>query len=148
MRELNLRPQGGPGKKGTNTANKNADGSVTLNDSIRLTDEGQNAVFRKKYSYHDSDPYLGKYGKSYADKEGFETKGAGNASFKNGYVSFGKNAYNQQDQEKIFGKMRNDPTNKGREFYLKGAAAGSKYGAPSGYKYNKTKSVNPINSVK
>lgn len=148
MRDLNLRPPGpitGGGGK-TNTAKKNKDGTVTLNNSAVLTKEGQEAIFDTEYKYNEGQPYLGKYGDYYSGAENRRTKGANVASFKDGYVSFKDKQYNDVAQQRIMDEMRAYPQNKGREFYLKDSQK-NKYKSPSGYQYNKTQ-VNPLKSVR
>lgn len=135
-----------PGKK-ENTATKNADGTVTLNDSVQLNKEGQDAILRKKYEMNKEEPYLGKYGSTYADKEGFETKGGGIMSYKDGQVAFNKR-YNRDDQQAYMDRVRSLPENKGRDIYLSGST-NPKYMAPSGYNAGRTtKTLKPSAPIK
>lgn len=137
---------GDPVKKKQNTAVKNADGTVTLNDSVNLTKEGQSTLLRKKYEHQKDAPYLGKYGATYADEEGFETKGGNVAGYKEGFVSF-NNRYNQDDQQMYMDKIRGLPENKGRGIYLKGSN-NPKYMAPKGYSATVTETVDPLAPIK
>ena len=148
MRNLNLSPKGGPGKK-KNTITKNTDDTVSVvgdkGNELRLTEEGQDAILRKKFKYND-EPYLDKYGASYADKEGFEAKGASNISYKDGYVNFKDKSYNADAQHSIMNKLRGLPQNKGKDLYLRGK--GTKYSAPDGYEFTRAAKLNPLKSVK
>ncbi len=139
-----IAPVTDPGKK--NTAVKNADGTVTLNDTVDLNKEGQAAILRKKYEHTADAPYLGKYGQTYADKEGFEAKGGNIMGYKDGYISFNKK-YNTDDQQSYVDKVRALPENKGRGIYLKGSS-NPKYMAPKGYSATTTRTVNPLAPIK
>lgn len=148
-----IAPVTDPGKKTkkANTATLNKDQTVTLNDSITLNKEGQDALLRKKYEFDKEAPYLGKYGAAYADKEGFEAKGEQIMDYKDGMISFNKK-YNQDDQHRFLDRVRALPENKGKEIYLSGST-NPKYMAPKGYspKINKTvkpSAVNPIAPIK
>lgn len=129
-----------------NTAVKNPDGTVTLNDKVNLTKEGQSALLRKKYEFDKEAPYLGKYGSAYADDEGFETKGAGIMGYKDGLINFNK-SYNRDDQQRFMDKVRALPQNKGRSMYLAGSTNPA-YAAPSDYSPTVTKTVDPIAPIK
>ena len=121
---------GDPTKPGQNVATMQEDGNVDLNGTI-LNQEGQAALFNKKYTHTPDQPYLGKYGSTYAGQDGMEAKGAGIMSYDQGQIKFNQK-YNRDMQEQYMDKVRGLPENEGRDMYLHGSQ-NPKYMAPRGY---------------
>jgi len=79
-----------------------------------------NRLLKKKYEYDPNNAYLGKYGDSYADAEGFATKGGGMYKTQDGYITpSGNRTYNAADTKNYLKKIAELPENKDRTIMYK-----------------------------